>query len=44
MKAKYIEIGDCPHVALEKRIIQLEKQVERINELENQLKEMKGKK
>ena len=29
---------------LEKRIIELEKQVERINELENQLKEMKSKK
>ena len=29
---------------LEKRIMELEKQVERINELENQLKEMKGKK
>ena len=29
---------------LDKRIIELEKQAERINELENQLKEMKGKK
>ena len=38
-----IKKGICPHVALEKRIIELEKQVERINELENQLKEMKSK-
>lgn len=47
------ETDDCPPLAkennsdikkLEKRIMELEKQVERINELENQLKEMKGKK
>ena len=39
-----IKKGICPHVSLEKRITELEKQVERINELENQLKEMKSKK